>query len=524
MTALARALDAGAACLAAALLASLLFWTGRPDMWWFRPETVFLVLLGVVALRLLAAPAALPVVEPRRAVAAGIAAYAALFSFVTLSRHFTLATHALDLGYYVQLTWNLARGHGPYVSLPAMHAWGDHLSPIMYLFVPAFWIAPGPEVLLVAQSVLLALGALPVFGLARRRLGEAGPAAAFALLYLANPSLHGINVRDFHAAALAIPLILAAAHFAEARRHGLFAAAAALALTAREDAALAVLGLGVWLALGRRRWLLGAATAGAALAALAVEVRWIIPYFRGAPYAHLGRYAHLGGSLGEIAAHLALHPVSALAGLMTGDRLVYLGAMLAPLAFLPLLAPAELAGAVPALAQNLLSSDPVLYHFRAQYQAFVLPFLVLAAIAGYAQLRAGRRRRWGVGVLMAAALVSLALASRTVNNLALARWWPTHEHRAAHAVMAAVPPGAALTADERYVPHLSLRPLVFVFPAGIERADHVLINAAAYPWRNLPGVTMEREGGAVVITLPGRREYRYAVVREAGPHLLLRRL
>src|SRR5262249_60692512 len=111
-----------------------------------------------------------------------------------------------------------AGGAGPYVSLPEMHAWGDHLSPIMYLFVPAFWVAPGAPVLLVAQSVALALGAVAVFGLARARLRDERPAAAFALLYVANPTLHGINVRDFHAAALAIPLLLAALWAVEAGR------------------------------------------------------------------------------------------------------------------------------------------------------------------------------------------------------------------------------------------------------------------------------------------------------------------
>ncbi|MBI5627480.1 MAG: DUF2079 domain-containing protein [Candidatus Rokubacteria bacterium] len=78
-------------------------------------------------------------------------AYAVVFSFVTVTRHFTFLTHALDLGYYVQLVWNLAGGRGPRVSLPEMHAWGDHLSPIMYLYEPAYWVAPGPVALLFSQ-------------------------------------------------------------------------------------------------------------------------------------------------------------------------------------------------------------------------------------------------------------------------------------------------------------------------------------------------------------------------------------
>jgi hypothetical protein len=34
---------------------------------------------------------------------------------------------------------------------------------------------------------------------------------------------------------------------------------------------------------------------------------------------------------------------------------------------------------------------------------------------------------------------------------------------------------------------------------------------------------MAREGNAVTVSMPGGRDYRYAVASEAGPHLLLRR-
>src|SRR6185369_9769921 len=170
----------------------------------------------------------------------------------------------------------------------------------MYLFVPAFWLAPGAVALLIAQSVALALGAAAVFGLARARLHDERPAAAFALLYLANPSLHGINVRDFHTAALAIPLLLAAAWAVEAGRPWWALAPAALTLLCREDAALPVIGLGAWMALARRRWAHGAIAAVGALAVLAIDVRFIVPAYRGEPYAHLGRYAQLGDSLGAI--------------------------------------------------------------------------------------------------------------------------------------------------------------------------------------------------------------------------------
>jgi len=512
-----RLLDLAALLCGLAVLSSLVHW-------WWRPEEIFLLLLGVVALRLTIAPVPVPRVRPRRVVAIGVAVYAVYFSFVTLTRHFTFRTHALDLGYYVQLLWNLARGAGPLVSLPEMHAWGDHFSPIMYLFVPAFWLAPGPGVLLVAQSMALGLGALGVFGIAARRLGDERPAAAFAVLYLINPSLHGINVRDFHAAALAIPLLLAAIYFAEAEKPWLFSASVLLTLMTREDAAIPVVGLGLWLALSKGRWLWGAATALGAFALLLADTRWVIPYFRGAPYPHLHRYTHLGRSVPEIVGALLLHPWRVLAGLITGKRLVYLGALFAPLAFLPLLAPEVLLGLAPSLFENLLGQDPILFDHRTQYQSFILPFLFAAAIAGYDRLALRRPGPWPKTVLVVATLVSLVLAARTVNNLSVERFWPKPEHRQAFKVMAQVPDGAVVSAQDPYVAHLSLRPLVFVFPVGIEKADHVLLYTPSYPWRRDPDVTMKRDGDTVTITNgAGGPAYRYDVAAERGPILLLRK-
>lgn len=514
--ALARALDAIAALLGVGLLGAFV-WP------YARPEGLFVALVLVVALRHLLNPLPIPALDPWRTTVVATGAYAAIFAFITITRHLNLMTHALDLGQYVQIVWNMASGYGPRMSLPQMHAWGDHLSPILWGLVPLFWIVPGPVTLLVVQAIAFALGAPAVYLLARRRLEDDGLAALFALLYLLNPSLQGMNVRDFHPAVLVVPLLLWAFVAAEAGRALPCAGLLVLTLASREDAALAVIGFGLWLALGRRQRLAGAATAAAAFAVLWADTRWVIPAFRGEPYSHLRRYAAFGGSLLDIMLALLLHPLHVLAQIATRGRLVYALAMLAPLGFLPLLGPAELAGALPALAQNLLSRDPILYHHRTQYQAFVLPFLVLAAVAGAARLRARRPERFAKGAVAFAIVASLVLSSRMMNEFAIYRWWPDASDRAAHRVMARVPAAAALSAQDPYVAHLSLRPLVFVFPVGIEKADHLLLYTASYPWRDLPGVTMGRDGEDVVIGMPDGWRYRYAVAAQDGHHLLLRR-
>jgi len=516
-----RVLDGLALVLAALVVSDLL-------LWWWRPEETFLALLLVVAVRTLLRPYALPAWSPARVVAAGVAAYAVLFSFITVTRHWAFRTHALDLGYYVQVLWSMSRGLGPYVSLPEMHAWGDHFSPTLYLLVPLFALFPGAVVLLIAQSVAFSLGALPLFALARRRLDSDPPAAAFALLYLLSPTLHGINIRDFHIAAFAIPLLLAAVYCFESGRMGWFLVAVVLTLGCREDAALAVIGLGLWIALARRRWLWGLGLAAGSLALLFFDIRVLMPYFRGEPYPHFLRYAHLGKSLGEILLNMVLHPLTTLGFMVSVEKLRYLLALLAPLGFLPLLAPWELIPALPTLAHNLVSRDPVLFHHRTPYNSFVLPFLLLAAVSGYARLSprlslAGRpARRLVLGL---AFLASLALTSRTLNDLAVKQWWPGERQRAAHAVLAQIPPAASVSAWERFVAHVATRPKVFVFPVGIEQSEYVLLDATTVPGRD-PDLGLDRRGKEVTLRVLGRdgpAQYRYEVVREREGYLLLKR-
>jgi uncharacterized membrane protein len=452
-----------------------------------RPEAFVVATAVVMGLRASLAPFGLPRVAPGRAVAAGVAVYVALMGFIVVTRHLALRTHAFDLGQYLQIIWNIARGHGPastlvptYVVPDRMHAWGDHLSPIFYALAPLQWVAEGAVSLLLAQTVALAAGAAAVFGFARRRLGE-GAAAALAIVYLVNPSLHGINIRDIHPAAFVIPLIVAAAWAFDVRRYGWCFLALVATLACREDAAVAVVGFGAWLALCRGRPGLGAGIASVAVALLAVETQWLMPWFLGARYDHLNRYRHLGESLGEILLNIVVRPWRWIGIVLTPAKAVYLAAMLGPLGFLPLLAPRALAAALPGLAMNLLSVDPKLISYQTQYQAFVLPFLVLAAVDGYAWLsaRLGERRVLGrhraASALGLACVLGAVLTARTVNDLGVRFWRLGPAHRAAYALMARIPPDVPVAANERLVPHLATRREVWVPPRGLTEAAYVLI-------------------------------------------------
>ena len=479
MKPLARGLDGAALVLTALAVAVLATGTVRLGAVALeRPEDLVVVIALLVGARLAVAPVTLPRFSPRAVVAGGVVLYVLLMGVIVLTRHVALRTHALDLGYYVQVVWNLAHGHGAYVTLPPMHAWGDHFSPVLYLFVPLGWLAPGATALLLAQTVILAAGAVAMAGFAARRLGDTRLAAGFAVLYLLSPTVHGVNVRDIHPTVFAIPLLIAAAWAVDAGRPAWAALAVVLALAGREDCAIAGVGFGGWLALARRRWLAGAGVAVACVALLWLDMNLLMPHFRGELYPHLvKRYAYLGATLPEVLASMVARPWRWIPVVFTLDKALYLVTMLAPLGFLPLAAPRAAAAALPGLALNLLSTDAVLIQFRTQYQAFVLPFLMLAAVEGFAVVReaAWWPRRLPVrAVVVAAAIAALVLASRTANDLGVRKWRLRSEHHAIHALLARVPPRVPVSVNERFVPHLAARAEVYIFPTGVERAVWVL--------------------------------------------------
>ena len=472
MTRAARPLEGVAACVALLLIAVLA--TGGFTVAghaFARADEFVIALAVIVALRALVAPLRLPAVSPARVAVAGAIGYAVVMGFIVVTRHLALRTHALDLGYYVQVVWSIAAGLGAYVTLPPMHAWGDHLSPVLYLLAPLGWAAPGGVGLVVVQTLVLAAGGLAVYGYAARRLGAAPAAGAFAVLFLINPSLHGINLRDIHPQAFAITLIVAAALAFDAGRYAWCALAIAATLACREDAAIAVVGFAIWLALARGRWRLGAALAVASVLLLTFDLKYLMPVFRGEPYPHLHRYAYLGSSLGEILVNIVIRPWRWIGVALTGFKLGYLLVMLVPLGFLPLLAPRALPAVLPGLALNLLSIDPVLANFRSQYQAFVLPFLMLAAVDGYARIRGWRRAN---AALALGFFASVLLTARTANDLMVTRWRLDAGQRAAYALMRRIPGDVTVSTNERLLPHLGTRRQIFIYPTGAGVSPYVL--------------------------------------------------
>ncbi|HZJ70146.1 MAG TPA: DUF2079 domain-containing protein [Planctomycetota bacterium] len=402
-----------------------------------------------------------------------IGAYAAGFSALSILRHRAFSTGRFDLGNMVQAVWSTAHGHPLQITGlrgDQISRLGAHFDPILAAFAPLWLAWPSPDMLLVAQAVAVALGALPVFWLARKHLGSDRIALGFALAYLIYPPTQWLTLNEFHPVALACPLLLYAIWFLDEGRLVPFAACAIVAATTKEEIALVVAGLGIWYALAHgRRWT-GAAVAAAGVAAALIAIEVVIPHFnRAGTSSFFTRYSEVGSTPGGIVHTALTDPWKIVTTAATGRGLGYLAQLVLPLALLVVLAPLALIAVVPELAVNLLSAATTQTSIRFHYTAGLIPVLIAAAVFG--------AKRLPPRIPVATIVVVTALAANYLLGPApLWRYFPGGEQHQAHAAdvsehdriaaraLRLIPPRAVVSATNSLGAHLSARRRILSFP------------------------------------------------------------
>ena len=398
-------------------------------------------------------------------------AYVLFFLRLSFSLLDNLGVRTYDLAIFDQATWLIAHGHAPFVTVRGLPILAEHFSAVLYLLAPLYWLWDSPKVLLTVQTLALASGAVPVYALARRRLGSAPLALLFGAAYLLYPPLQWSNAFEFHPDTLATPCLLGAFFFLTERRWRPFLALLSLAALCKETVGLEVVALGVYALVlcrkdGDRR--IGAWTVALGLLALAVSLGTVSHLNGGRPSLFYLLYSRYGDSPGAIAAFAAAHPLRLLSDLAAPDNRLLAFQLLYPVLFLSLLAPEVLLLALPALGLHLLSGHAIMHTIFFQYTALVTPFVLASAVTG-----AGRCLRWGdrrwTGGLLAAALC-FAMAQGAAQRPATSRWpvlpltMPAAQASETWRLLSAIPPGASVAAPVALMPRLAHRREVYMFP------------------------------------------------------------
>src|SRR5947208_15657997 len=321
--------------------------------------------------------------------------YALEMSHQAVLRYDTFKATAFDLGNMDQVIWNTIHGRWFQFTNQATDYYGPptrlavHFEPIILPLSLLYLFYADPRILLVFQTLVLVSGALPVFLLTRKYLPE-WPILASLMVgaYLLSPALLGINFFDFNPICLATPLFLYAMLSLDYKRYVWFLIACILACMCKEDIPLTVALLGILVIWKYKLPRLGTALLIGGLLWSFLAFKVIIPHFYPGVQAnnYWYRYEALGSSPGAAVANLIIHPWLLFTTFFTLDRFYYLVGLVRSVGFLSLLSPEWLLPALPSLAVNLLSTDPLLYSGVYHYNAAIIPFVMVSAIHGTRRL------------------------------------------------------------------------------------------------------------------------------------------
>ncbi len=428
--------------------------------------------------------------------------YNAFFITYAIQKHAALQTAGFDLGNHSQAMRNTLLGHP--LAITTMQnitsRWALHFEPTLLLLTPIYALSQQPQTLLIIQVIIVTLGAIPIFFIARQNLTSDIAGIVFALVYLFFPALQGALIFDFHAVTLAATFLSAALWCLHWQRYRLLLVAVILAMGCKENIPLLVLMMGgyIWLVQKQPKW--GISTMGLAAFWFILANFVIIPFF--SPIGeniHLHRYTQWGDSMGQVIVSLITRPLAVLGFIFSGDRLNYWLRLTMPVAFTALLDPLILLIALPEMFINTLSSYPPTYQLdRFHYSIIIVPFITVAGINGVARLVRwiGPKLRYARPKFLQNTLLGMILIVTLAYQLQfghtpIGRYfeWPviTAHHRQAQEMLALIPPEAAVAAQNNLVPHISQRAWIFVLPKRSQQgqqAEYIAIDMSSplYPY------------------------------------------
>jgi uncharacterized membrane protein len=405
-------------------------------------------------------------------------------------QHDAFHTRALDLGKFDQAIWNTLHGRFLTSTLQGFSILGNHFSPFMALLSPLFLIWPNVRALFLVQTVGLAAAGLLLDRIVRRT--RPGLATWFAVAFFLNPALHEVALDEFRRVTLAVPFLALALYGLSTRKRPLTALGLGLALLCKEDIALIVVMVGLYLLIFERdaRW--GWPLAALGLAWALVVTLWVIPAFRPpgdstSLYPQLNYFGLSGDTYQEILGQAMRRPWVFAYRMFDLEGRKAIWRVLFPVGLvLPFLAPDWLLIIVPSVSYMLMSSMPGMHSLQDWYMASVLPGLFAAVAVALTRLPQ-RWARWGTSGLVGCALASYLWFS---HGLLGGQYAPelyrvaAHQRLAAQAV-AAVPREARVATQDPYVPHLSHREHIYLYPwisIGPEQIDFFLLDRHLHPY------------------------------------------
>lgn len=383
-------------------------------------------------------------------VTAASTVYAVLFTWYMELKHQAFMTYMYDLGFYIQNMWMLASRGYPNFPWAASHG----------------------------SMVIYPLAAIPLYSLAKVKLGGAWTATIISALYLLYPPIHGVTSYDFHLEAF-IPLtILLMVYLHDTDRWKGYLASTMALLTIFEFSSVIAVVLTAYLSLkddvrigrglNRRVRVIVKRPTGYEVMAIVLSLAFLTFY---------------------------LHPVSGFAGhtvsgVQTHDlkvRMKYLELIYGPMAFIPIATTMQIP-ATPWLTFVMTTwwrEVPRIYN---QYPALIAPFAFLGAIEAIERMGySSKARKIVLTAIVIATVLHMAYADPVLTNpyppITLSWPIPTQKDRMLERIVQSIPEGTRVLTQNNIAPHLAYGRTVYItWRAGWVEPDYIIVDKSHFSY------------------------------------------
>ena len=333
-----------------------------------------------------------------RATAVAAVVFFLFVSVWTVCRVYSFSVPTFDFGIFAQMFHSMKTTGLPMTTVERdglLSHFAVHVSPIYYLLLPFYCLVPIPATLQVLQAAVLASAVIPLWKLGRHHNLPSGVRFWLCLLLLLYPAYAGGTSYDIHENAFLTPLILWLLYGIDRRSNTVTAVAAVLTLMVKEDAAVyvAVVALYLMLRSALRKDNRGLLTGGILLAGALVWFVAVTGYLAksgdGVMTYRYDNFMYDGSdSLITVVKAVLLRPMKAVFECVDKEKLQFIGLTMGALACLPLMTRRyeRLILLIPYLLVNLMSDYKYQHDIFFQYtygSTACLIYMVLVNLADW---------------------------------------------------------------------------------------------------------------------------------------------
>lgn len=351
--------------------------------------------------------------------AVAAAVFAALFVFMYF-RYATYCAPCFDFGIFAQMFDNMSETLVPLTTCERgfeLSHFAVHFSPVFYLLLPFYAVFPSPVTIIVAEAVISVAGVVPLMLICRKVGLSKFKSSVLCVLYLLFPALAGGSFYDFHENVFLVPFILFLMYFIEKEKYVPVYIFSLLVLSVKEDAAVYVAFVGIYLFLAKKKRLHGAAVFALSVAYFLTVCHFMMKYGQGVMLG--SRYYNVigyDGSFIDLIKTAIVSPALYIKECFSAEKLLFLLLVLLPVGALPLFCRrfGDLILLCPMIIMNLLTAYVYQYDIGFQYTFGTTAFLFYLAAINLSSLSFSPR---AVSVILAYALgASLFIGASRIDS------------------------------------------------------------------------------------------------------------